>query len=405
MNTSMSPEERHESRKQLLELFSTSWSCVETRVTYWSTQKNLNSCRNVTPIVYKTGWRNHSEVQFWLRKNEFPTTSSLTEDQSSEWLYEQEQLDGSRGQDLPEWMSESLPDVDPVGLSDLTFTVTTENGRVTHSIEDNSPVLPDSEVTDFPEVMPDDKTEIVSRIWPAVQYLLEKSRNKPTKSLSAWLSDCALALMEIDVDKLKSLGGYLREHRCFPIGWQKEFDCLAMKRRVNSWDVGESTGDVKKAIKAQRQETEEYWYKVPASDQDPRKIAEENEKPPLERKAEFTDLLTRLCFLDSPENVSTKINERSDTSQSGFTLYRRQHLARFIMLKSLVEWPTATTTERQRFMAQFMRKAKLIQGKTDATKFPLESRSYGRVKDSVISSITLNTLIWSDPESKAILSK
>ena len=385
MNTSMSPEERHESRKQLLESFNTSWSCVETRTTYWSTQKNLNSCQNVTPVVHKTGWRNHSEVQFWLRKNKFPTTSSLTEDQSSEWLYEQEHLEGIRGQDLPEWMSEALPDVDPLGLKGVS--------------------VPDQEFTDFPEVMPDDKTEIVSVIWPCVQLLLRESRNKPTKSFDAWLSDCALALMETDIDKLKSLGGYLREHRCFPIGWQKEFDCLAMKRRVNSRDVGECTGDMKKAIKAQRQEAEEYWYKVPASDQDPSKIAEENETPPLERKAKFTDLLTRLCFLDSPENVSQKINERSEMSKSGFTLYRRQHLARYIMLKSLIEWPTATTTERQRFMAQSMRKCKLITGKTDATKFPLESRSYGRVKDSVLSSITLNTLIWSSPESKAILSR
>lgn len=383
MDTRMSPEQRHKSRRLLLELFDCSWSCVRTKTTFRSTQKSLNTCKNVSPIVYKTGWRLHSEVQFWLKTNGFATTSGLEEDRSAEWLYEEEHSEGVRGQDLPEWMSESLPDVDPLGSKEV--------------------LVPDQEFTEFPEVMPTDKTEIVSVLWPVIQYLLDKSKSKPTKSYDAWLSDCALAVMEAETDRLKDLGSYLREHRRLPVGWKKEFDRLAMKRRVNSWDVGESTGDVKKAIRAQRQETEEYWYKVPSKDQDPSKIAEEKETPPLERKASFLGVMTRLCFLADPQEVSKRMNERSSLSSSGYRRYRYDNLNRLIMLRSLFEWPTATTQERQRFMSQYMRRAGLIKGQEAASKFPLESRSYGRTKSSVVTSITLNTLIWSCGRSRSIL--
>lgn len=402
MDSSMSPLERHESRRKLMELFNTSWCCVKTRQTFWSTQRSINTCRNVTVMTHKTGWKYHSEAVSWLRQNGFPTTSNLDEDQSSEWLYEAEREGSARGQDIPEWMSDSLPDVDPVGLENLSFTVYTEDGKVRCLIEDTSPPLPESETTNFPEVVPDNKTEIVGAMWKPIVSLLDQFRNKP-KHYDAWLSDCALSLMEADYEDLKSLFYCLRDNRKLSPIWLHEFRRRAMKRRVNYRDVGECSGDVRKSIKCQVYETEEFWYKVPSSDQDPSTIAAENETPPLERRDKFLRLMTRLCFLDDIETVTRRINERSTNSKSGFTRYRQDNLYKFIMLKSLFLWPTATTTERQRLMAQSMRKHNLYKSNQTATSFPLDVASYVRVKNQIETQITLSTLIWSSPEAMDVL--
>ena len=402
MDSSMSPEQRHQSRRKLRQSMATAWCCVKTRQTYDSVSRSLNTCRNVTAISHSSGWKYHSEAMHWLKSHGFPTTSDLTEDQASEWLYEAE----SRGEPIPDWMWESMPDVDPVGINHLEFTVYTDGSGVHCEIIDHSPPLPDSEVTDFPQVVPDCKTEIVGVMWRPIVFLLDQHRSKPRgHHYDAWLSDCAESLMEADYESLKSLFYCLRDHRKLSPWWKKEFDRRAMKRRVNHRDIGQSSGDVKKSIKSQVYETDLFWYKVPSSEQDPRLIAEHNETPPPERKSKFLRILTKLCFLDDPDNVVKRLNERSPSSQSGYTKYRQQNLYKLIMLRALFDWPTATTTERQRLMHQNMRKNKLYKiGVNDyKTCFPLDNASYSRVKSQVETQITLSTLIFNSPEARAAL--
>lgn len=401
MDSSMSPLERRQSRSKLMELYNTSWCCVRTRKTYWSTQVNLNTCHNVTAISHSSGWKHHSEAMHWLRVNGFPTTSDLNEDQSSERLYEAEM----RGQSVPDWLWDSVPDSDTAGLRYLEFNVYTDETGVHCDITDHSPPLPDQEVTDFPQVVPDCKTEIVGVMWKPIVYLLDQCRSKPRgHHYDAWLSDCAESLMEADYEDLKSLFYHLRDRRKFSPKWKKEFDRRAMKRRVNHRDIGQASRDVKKAIKSQEYHNEQFWYKVPSSEQDPRLLAEQNETPPVDRRESFFTMLTKLCFMDTPESVLKKLNERSDSSASGFTKYRQNNLYKFIMLRSLFDWPTATTTERQRMMAQSMRRNNLYKGKPSTTSFPLDVSSYVRIKDQVETQITLTTLIWSSDEARAALS-
>lgn len=289
MDTSMSPQERRESRQSLMESMETSWCCVETRQEFKKVRISLNTCRNVTRVESKTGWAQFDEVKAWMKANEFPFESGTDWDQLAELTYQEERDSDQRGCDFS---------VDPNRVSYKTLI---------GFQEDYGPTLKDSPSYDKPVQhgcqrpgragFTDDWDKLTSDIWERLEPLLRKSRNAPKKCFDAWLSDCALAVMEASMDDLIDLSHILDsdqlpshlKHSFFK--WKKKFDLYAMKRRVNSWDAGEPEPmTIKEAIRAQQHATEEFWDKVPASG------LEEDEADPEETRKNFTQELAKFCF-------------------------------------------------------------------------------------------------------------
>lgn len=130
-----------------------------------------------------------------------------------------------------------------------------------------------------------DMKEVVGIAWDILEPVLRGwdvslrgSRTKNRK-LEAWLSDCALAIMESDEDSILYLALSLAEEEpAIPSDWAQTFTALAFRRRV-AWDIGEDV-DPPKATEAQRLGTDRFWDKVPASHSeecDPAENAEEFE--------------------------------------------------------------------------------------------------------------------------------
>ena len=122
------------------------------------------------------------------------------------------------------------------------------------------------------------QAKMVAKIWDDVeagglglQQTLKgfshglRGSNKRNDRIAAWLSDCALELLEAPEDSIKALGLALVKTGEIPTEWKEAFNILAFRRRVGGWDVGESV-EPNKATEASRYGTENFWDKVPQND-------------------------------------------------------------------------------------------------------------------------------------------
>lgn len=122
------------------------------------------------------------------------------------------------------------------------------------------------------------QSKMVGKIWDSVQaggLGLEdtlkgwshglRGSSKRNSRVEAWLSDCAMALLEATEESVKQLGKAMVETGNIPTEWKEQFNILAFRRRVGGWDVGESV-EPNKATEASRYGTEKFWDKVPQND-------------------------------------------------------------------------------------------------------------------------------------------
>lgn len=244
---------------------------------------NLNTCPNVEPVVQQTGWANWTEYLFWARQNEFDTGSGpfLDADQNSEAVYQMEREDGYRGPDLQEFDSVESP---------LVFREWVHYGP----FRDDSPAYerPLQYGCDRPDR--ESRDAIVSQLWEKLESMLPKMNRglhgSATKNdkMGAWLSDCALEVMEADDDDLAELFISVMETEELPESWEKRFNVLSF-RRFCGFDVGEVI-EPGKFYEEQKRATQKFWDKVPANNA--------SEVDPEEHATAFLESLVEIACID-----------------------------------------------------------------------------------------------------------
>lgn len=133
-------------------------------------------------------------------------------------------------------------------------------------------------------------TDNATRIWTATESILRgwnnanlRGTSKRNDKIGAWLSDCAVFVMEelatMGTVQTSQLASELESGE-IPPEWRKQFNVLAYRRSVDGWDVGE-TPEPNKATIAQRYKTPEFWDKIQQNDTpevDPARYAEAFER-------------------------------------------------------------------------------------------------------------------------------
>ena len=181
------------------------------------------------------------------------------------------------------------------------------------------------------------QSKMIAKIWDGVQAgglgledtLKEWSQglrgsSKKNSRLEAWLSDCAMALLEATEESVKQLGKAMVETGDIPTEWKEQFQLLAFRRRVSGWDVGEAINPTK-GIEASRYGTDKFWDKVPQNEQpevDPAKNAEAFEKQLVKltlcgpRQKNLRKVIHAFC--QYPELANTEKAKLSKVKQSTF---------------------------------------------------------------------------------------